>query len=327
MSSFLARRDERSTHPVRVLLEKFDWRQNLIYIGFIAIFIIFAITLSDRGFLTSDNLLNIVRQTSTISIMAVGMAFVIGAAQIDLSVGSTAGLASVVTAMTIGAAGVVPGIIAGLATGAVVGLVNGLFVSWIGVPSFLTTLGMLGMAQGVAMWVTGAAPEAIYDRHFTAIFGDGSIGPVPGLLIWTLAAVVAGHYGLRRTGFGRQVLATGGNSKAAAFSGVNTRRITFSVLFLSSMLAALAGMLYGGRFHSGSYDTGTGDELSVIAAVILGGTSLFGGRASVVGALIGSLMIGLLNNGLILMGLDSSQQQIARGAIIVLAVAISRRQT
>jgi ribose transport system permease protein len=325
MSSSVGRSDVTFSRSIRRLVARFDWRQNLIYVGFAAIFVIFAITLGDRGFLTSDNLLNIVRQTSTISVMAVGMAFVIGAAQIDLSVGSTAGLASVVTAMAIGAVGVVPGMLAGLITGVIVGLINGLFVSIVGVPSFLTTLGMLGVAQGVAMWITGAAPQAIYNLHFTAIFGDGNIGPIPGLLIWTLVVVIIGHFVLRRTGFGRQVLATGGNSRAAAFSGVNTRWITFLVLFLSSILAALAGMLYGGRFHSGSYNTGTGDELSVIAAVILGGTSLFGGRASVIGALIGSLMIGLLNNGLILMGLDSSQQQIARGAIIVLAVAISRR--
>lgn len=306
------------------LLKRLDWRQNLIFVGFVAIFAIFALTLNDRGFLHADNLLNIVRQTSTISVMAVGMAFVIGAAQIDLSVGSTAGLASVTTAMAIASWGTVPGIIVGVATGLAVGLLNGFFVSVVGVPSFLTTLGMLGVAQGVAMWITGAAPQNILDPSFTNAFGDADLGPIPGLLIWTLAAVAVGHLLLRKTAFGRRVLATGGNQRAALFSGVNTRRVVFAVLVLSGVLASVAGMLYAGRFHQGSYNTGTGDELSVIAAVILGGTSLFGGRATVIGALIGSLMIGLLNNGLILMGLDSSQQEVARGAIIVLAVAIAR---
>jgi ribose transport system permease protein len=326
MTTTIDRVDHSAVNSMKLVISKFGWRQNLIYVGFIGIFLVFAITLSNRGFLTSDNLLNIVRQTSTISVMAVGVAFVIAAAEIDLSVGAVAGLASVTSAMAIEAFGLVPGICAGVGTGLVVGAVNGFFVSIVGVPSFLMTLGMLGMAQGAAMWITGAAPQGIYDQQFTSIFGDSNIGPVPGLLIWTLAVVVIGHVVLRRTGFGRQVLATGGNSKAAVFSGVNTKRIVFLVLLLSSMLAALAGMLYAGRYHNGSYNTGTGDELSVIAAVILGGTSLFGGRASVVGALLGSLMMGLLNNGLILMGLDSSQQQFARGAIIVLAVAISRQR-
>jgi ribose transport system permease protein len=130
---------------------------------------------------------------------------------------------------------------------------------------------------------------------------------------------------LRHTSFGRGVLATGGNEEAARFSGVPTRRIKFAVMVLSSSAAAIAGMLYAGRLQSGRFQWGEGDELSVIAAVILGGTSLFGGRASVIGALLGSLMIGLINNGLILMGLEFSQQQIVRGAIIILAVALATR--
>jgi ribose transport system permease protein len=308
------------------LLQRLNWRQNLIFLGFIVIFAIFAVTLNDRGFLNPDNLLNIVRQTSTISVMAVGMVFVIGAAQIDLSVGSTAGLASVTTAMAITAWGTTAGIVIGLATGLAVGILNGFFVSVVGVPSFLATLGMLGVAQGVAMWITGAAPQNIIDPSFTNFFGDADVGPVPGLLVWTLAAVILGHLLLRRTAFGRRVLATGGNQRAALFSGVHTKRVIFAVLVISGVLASVAGMLYAGRFHQGSYNTGAGDELSVIAAVILGGTSLFGGRATVIGALIGSLMIGLLNNGLILMGLDSSQQEVARGAIIVLAVAVARNR-
>jgi ribose transport system permease protein len=121
------------------------------------------------------------------------------------------------------------------------------------------------------------------------------------------------------------VLATGGNESAAAFSGINTRRVKFTVLLISGTVAGLAGMLYAGRFQSGRFDWGTGDELSVIAAAILGGTSLFGGKGSIVGAVTGALLMGLINNGLILLGLDYSQQQIVRGAIIILAVALARR--
>jgi ribose transport system permease protein len=130
---------------------------------------------------------------------------------------------------------------------------------------------------------------------------------------------------LRKTAYGRQVLATGGNEAAARFSGVNTRRIKFYVLLVSGVVASLAGMLYAGRLHSGRFQWGEGDELSVIAAVILGGTSLFGGYGTVIGSVLGALLVGLINNGLTLMGLEFSQQQIVRGAIIILAVALARK--
>ncbi len=311
--------------PVRRALV-FDWRQNVIYFGFLAIFLFFAITLGDQGFLTTNNLLNVIRQTATISVMAVAMTFVIGAAQIDLSVGAVAGLASVTTAMGIAAFGLGPGIAIGLLTGLIVGSINGALVAWLAIPSFLVTLGMLGIARGTAMWITGTAPQPISNDAYTFAFGSGDFGPVPSLAVWTIAAVVIGHIVLRKTPYGRRVLATGGNPIAARFSGINITRITFLVLAVNGVVAAIGGMLYAGRLHSGRFAFGEGDELSVIAAVILGGTSLFGGRATVIGTLLGSLMIGLINNGLILMGLESSQQMIVRGVVIVLAVALSRRR-
>lgn len=308
------------------LVKGFDWRQYIIYIAFALVFLYFSVTLHDSGFLTSTNLLNILRATATISIMAVAMTFVIGAAQIDLSVGATAGLASVATAMTIHDHGVAAGIVVGLLTGLAVGSINGALVAFLAIPSFLVTLGMLGVAHGTAMWITNTEPQPILDNDYNNAFGSGDLGPMPSLVVWTLVVVVIGHVVLRKTSYGRRVLATGGNPVAARFSGVNTRRITFLVLAVMGLLAGLAGMLYAGRLQSGRFQWGEGDELSVIAAVILGGTSLFGGRASVIGALFGSLMIGLINNGLILAGLESSQQEIVRGAIIVVAVALGRRK-
>jgi ribose transport system permease protein len=306
-------------------LSDFDWRQYVLYFGFAALFVFFAITLSDEGFTTSDNLLNIVRQTATISVMAVAVTFVIGAAEIDLSVGAVAGLSSVITAMAIDSFGMMGGVAAGLLVGVAVGSINGALVTWVGIPSFLVTLGMLGIARGSAQWITDSAPQPILNDSFNMTFGSGDLGPVPSLVIWTVSAVVVGHVVLRHTSFGRSVLATGGNAEASRFSGVPTLRIKFMVMVLSSVAAAIAGMLYAGRLQSGRFQWGEGDELSVIAAVILGGTSLFGGRASVIGALLGSLTIGLINNGLTLMGLEFSQQQIVRGAIIILAVALARR--
>ena len=301
-----------------------NWREYIIYIGLVVIFLVFAATLGDRGFLDPNNLLNIIRQTAIIAVVSVTMTFVLSTGEIDLSVGAVAGLASVATAMGIDQFGIAGGILYGLGTGVVVGAVNGWLTTGIGIPSFLTTLAMMGIARGVAMWISGTAAIPILSKPYAAIFGAGNLGPIPSLLIWVAIIGIAGHIVLRRTTFGRRVLATGGNETSARYSGVNTASIKFRVLMLSSMAAAFAGMLYAGRLHSGRFQFGEGDELSVIAAAVLGGTSLFGGAGTVVGSIMGALMIGLINNGLVLMGLEFSQQLMARGAIIIIAVAISQ---
>ncbi|MFL5661511.1 MAG: ABC transporter permease [Ktedonobacteraceae bacterium] len=304
---------------------RFDWRQYVVYIGFVVLLLFFSIVLSGSGFLNTNNLLNIVRQTAIISVMAVAMTFVIAAAEIDLSIGALAGLASVVTALMIQQYGILAGIGAGLLVGLIIGTINGFLVTRFGIPSFLVTLGMLSVAQGTAMWISATAPIPILNDTYNNIFGSGQVGPIPSLVIWPLVFLVAGYVVLRKTAYGRQVLATGGNVTAARFSGVNTRRIKFLVFLVSGTVAAFAGMLYAGHLQSGRFTWGQGDELSVIAAVILGGTSLFGGAGSVVGSVFGSLLIGLINNGLVLMGLDVSQQLIVRGVIIILAVALGRK--
>jgi ribose transport system permease protein len=306
-------------------LAGFDWRQYVVYIGFVVLLLFFSIILNGSGFLNPTNLLNIVRQTAIIAVMAVAMTFVIAAAEIDLSIGSLAGLSSVVTALAILQYGILGGIVAGLLTGLIVGSINGFLVTRIGIPSFLVTLGMLSAAQGAAMWISATAPIPIASALYNNIFGSGNVGPIPSLIIWPIVFLVIGHITLRKTAYGRQVLATGGNATAARFSGVKTGRIKFLVFLVMSTVAALAGMLYAGHLQSGRFEWGQGDELSVIAAVILGGTSLFGGAGTVVGSVFGALLIGLINNGLVLMGLDVSQQLIIRGLIIILAVALGRK--
>ncbi len=303
-----------------------NWRQNIIYIGFVVIFVVFALTLSDKGFLNPNNLLNIVRQTAMIAVMAVAMTFVLSAGEIDLSVGAVAGLATVTVAMAIAVAGPLGGVLAGLATGLAVGMFNGWLTTKVGIPSFLTTLAMMGIAKGVAMWISDTAAVPILSPSYSWVFGGGSVGPIPVLMFWIALIAGIGHVALRRSGFGRRVLATGGGETAARYSGIDTASIKFRVLVLSSCAAALAGMLYAGRLQSGRFQLGEGDELSVIAAAVLGGTSLFGGKGTVIGTIVGALMIGLINNGLILMGLEFSQQLIARGGIIILAVALSQKK-
>lgn len=322
----IAPRETEAPRNFATMLKELDWRRYVIYIGFVVVFLFFAVLLRDQGFLSPQNLLNIFRQTATITVIAVGMTYVISCAEIDLSVGSVAGLSSVCTAMALSQWGLIPGILAGLAVGLVVGSVNGALVSLLGIPSFLVTLGMLGIAVGVAQWITASAPQPILNDTFNMLFGSGDFGPVPGLVVWSAIFVAIGAVVLNRTKFGRQVLATGGNRNAAEFTGINTKRIKFQVLLISGMVASVAGMLYAGRLQSGRFQWGAGDELSAIAAVILGGTSLFGGFGSIVGTLFGALLIGLINNGLILAGLDSSQQQVVRGAIIILAVALARKK-
>jgi ribose transport system permease protein len=307
-------------------IQYLNWRQYIVYIAFIGVIIYFGFTLGDDGFLTTNNLLNIVRQTAIISIMGVAMTFVISTAEIDLSVGSIAALSSLTAAMALEAGyGILGALVAGMGTGFIIGLINGLLVTRVLIPSFLVTLGMMGVTKGLAMWVTNTSPVPIIDKTYIFIFGSGDIGRIPVLLVWTISIAAIGHILLRKTTFGRKTLATGGNQNAARFSGVNVARTKLYVLIGSGMMAGLAGMLYSGRMHSGRYTFGEGDELSVIAAVILGGTSLFGGVGTVIGTVIGSLMIGTINNGLIIMGLDVSQQMIVKGLIIILAVAFGRK--
>ncbi|HEV7604906.1 MAG TPA: hypothetical protein VGO15_08055, partial [Candidatus Limnocylindrales bacterium] len=174
--SDLAPPDRRGLASLRAV----DWRQYIIYFGFVIVFLVFAITLGDKGFLTSTNLLNVFRQTAIISIMAVAMTFVIGAGNIDLSVGATAGLSSVTTALALGAWGLpLPAaVVVGLLTGLVVGVANGLLVAYVAIPAFLVTLGTLGIVNGAAQWLSDTAPIPIQNDTFTYIFGSGDIGPI-----------------------------------------------------------------------------------------------------------------------------------------------------
>jgi ribose transport system permease protein len=210
--------------------------------------------------------------------------------------------------------------------GLLIGLANGLLTTRLRIPSFLVTLGMLSIVVGLARLTTNLEPVPVVDQTYAFLFGSGSIGPVPILLVWTGGFLVAFHILLRHTPFGRQVLATGGNRIAASYSGINTDRVKVIVLMMSAGTAAVAGMLYAGRLQGARYTLGETDLLTVIAATVIGGTSMFGGRGSIIGALVGSLLMGVLNNGLLLLGLSVSEQLIARGVIIIAAVALSLRE-
>ncbi len=305
-----------------------QWRDFVVYIFFAVVLMFFAFTIGDKGFLTVANLFNITRTTSMIAIMAIAMTFVIAAGELDLSIGSSAALSALVAALTIAAGyGMVAGVVMGISSGLAVGALNGFFVTFFKIPSFLVTLGSMQLIRGLDMRLTYTKPVAIADTTFTSFFGSGKIGPFPSLFVWSLIVVVIGHIVLRYTTFGRQVLATGGNPVAARFSGVPVERIKMYCFLLSGAAGALAGLLYSGMMQTARYTFGTGAELAAIAAVILGGTSLFGGKATVIGTFVGALLIGTINNGLIIMGLDVSEQMMISGGLIIMAVAFGRRPT
>lgn len=308
------------------LANRFNLQQYVVYLGFLAIFLFFAIVLKDSGFLTVRNLSNIVLQTAPATIMAIGLVFVMSAGEIDLSIGSTVAVAALAAAVTLGQYGLVAGVLAGLGAGLLVGLINGALVAYVKLPSFLVTLATLGLFAGVSRSMTDLRSIPVTDSVFTGFFGSGVFLGIPSLIWWTAIAVAIGHIIYRETRFGAHVLATGDNARAASVSGISVPRIRLAVMAISGTLAGLAGLLYAGRLQAAKYTLGETDLMTVIAAVIVGGTLLNGGRGSIIGALVGSLMMGMLNNGLILMGLSVSDQMIVRGLIILAAVAVSLRE-
>ena len=301
-------------------------RPYVVYVAAALIFSLFAVVLRDDGFLTASNLLNIGRQAAPIAVMAVGMTFALASSEIDLSVGSVAALSSLVAAETVGDYGFVAGAAVALAVGAGIGLVNGLITVKVRIPSFLVTLGMLGIVSGIARNMNNLQSLPIRNDTFLAVFGAGSLGPVSSLLIWTVVVGLVGHLVLHQLRWGRHVLSVGADRAAASALGINTARIRITALMTCAAAASFAGVLLAGRLAIGRHDLGENLLLTVIAAVVIGGTNLFGGRASVAGAVAGAVVMAMLNNGLILMGLRVADQLIARGVIIILAVALSMRE-
>jgi len=298
----------------------------VVYVGFLLIFAAFAVLLRGEGFLTVSNLLNIVQETTPVTVMAIGMVFVLSAGEIDLSIGSVVAIAALLAAVVMRAHNWTLGVAAGLGAGAAVGLINGALVAYARLPSFLVTLATMGLLAGVARRMTNLRSVPVIDTTFTGLFGSGSLFGIPSLVLWTVLTVSLAHYVYRETRFGARLLATGDNPHAARAAGIKVNRLRLKVLVLGSTCAALAGLLYLGRIQGARYTLGETDLLTVIAAAVVGGTRLDGGTGTVLGALIGSLLMGMLNNGLILMGLAVSEQMIVRGFIILVAIVLTLRE-
>jgi ribose transport system permease protein len=252
--------------------------------------------------------------------------FVLCAGEIDLSVASIAPVAALMTAVALDREyNFVFAALIGIGFGAVVGLANGLAVVFFRIPSFVVTLGTLGIMTGLAQVVTNANTISIANDEFLFWFGGGSFDGIPILAFWTLGALIIGSTILSLSPIGRRVLATGANANAARFSGIRTGRIKIGVMTASGISGGLAGVLYNGQYAAASFTIGANDLLSVIAAAIIGGASLEGGKGTVLGAVIASLLVGTLNNALVLVGFGAPQQVMVQGVIIVAAVLVSSR--
>lgn len=299
------------------------WGKLMVYIVFTLVFILFSVVLRDKGFL-GVNLLNIVRQTAVVGVMAVAGTFVIACGQIDLTVGSVAAMSAMIAALILQWTGsILLALGASILFGVLIGCINGLLVTRLGLPSFLATLGMMQVVRGMAMKVTNTAAVPITNQTFNTIFGTGYLGAISVLILWMLFFFTIGFFLFNKTPFGRHTLAVGGNETAAGYTGINTKRIKMTVFMMSGGFAAFAGIMYAGRMQSGRYTFGEGDEMSVIAAVVLGGAAMSGGSGSIIGTLFGALLMGMINNALVLAGLSSAEQTMVRGAIIIVAVALS----
>jgi ribose transport system permease protein len=294
-----------------------------------------ALSVATDRFLTVDNGVNVLRQISINLCLSIGMTLVILSGGIDLSVGSVLALAGAVAAgllkdgVTLAPLGVVlqftpfGAVAAGIGTGAVLGACNGLAITRLRIPPFVATLGMLSIARGLTRLWTGGHPIAGLGPQFGYLGVGQPWGvPMPAAIAFALAAMLA--FVLRRTRFGRHLYAVGGNERAAALSGLNVRRIKLAVYTLGGALAGVAGLLFTARLDAAEPNAGFSYELDSIAAVVIGGTSLSGGRGAIFGTVLGCLIIGVLNNGLVLLKVSPDWQLVVKGLVIVAAVAIDR---
>ena len=311
-----------------------------ILLFFVALCIYFQIT-TEGIFLNKDSLRMILLQASINTILAVGMTLVIITAGIDLSVGSVLAIAGVIAMNVLIHACPVTGwwakpiwwsmpiaIVVSLLTASLVGVLcglhNGLPITRLGVPPFIATLALMTIARGGAYLVTGGFPVGPLPREFTRVIGEGSILGVPLLVVVALSVAAGGHFILTRTTFGRHVYATGGSEQAARLSGVDVKRVKLIVYAFCGLLSGLAGFLLAGRLGAGDPKSGLGFELNAIAAVVLGGTSLMGGVGTVLGTLLGAVVISSLNVGLVLMGVSEFYQMVIKGYVILMAVVLDQ---
>lgn len=294
-----------------------DWFSTMMLIALIAGF-----TIATPRFLTVGNAQVILEQSVVLAVAAFGATLVIIAGSIDLSVGSVVGVTAVVTALAVNEVGVVLGVSLAVLVGAAAGLVNGAVFSYWRIPSFIVTLGMLTALRGVVLGITAGSPTVIRDRGFVDALNGRTFGISHSVLVALLVGAVA-YLLLERLAFGREVKAIGSGERVARLSGIRVDRAKLLVFVVAGVLAAVAGVLLAARSRVGDPTQGIGLELQVIAAVVIGGTPLTGGIGRVWGTAIGAITIGVLSNGLNILGVEAYWQEIVTGLVLVVAVFLT----
>lgn len=297
------------------------WWERVGIASVLLLLVIFMVATAPN-FTSVDNILNIARSVSINAILAAGMTFVILSAGIDLSVGSTLAVAGVFS-VSLWSSGVNPivAVLGGIVIGGLAGLLNGYLVAHLALAAFIVTLGSMTFLRGLSYTIADGRPIVASELGFRDI-GNAYVGPIPAPVICMVVVYLAAWFLLERTTFGRHVYAVGGNPEAARLAGVNVRKILVLVYVIAGACAGLAGVIFAARVVSGQPTAGQGFELDAIAAVVLGGTSLMGGRGRILGTLVGAVILGVLNNGLILLNVPFFHQLMIKGAVIVVAVAI-----
>jgi ribose transport system permease protein len=282
-------------------------------------------TIADREqFLTRDNLLTVLTQASVTGVVAMGMTFVIATGGIDLSVGSMLAAASIAGGL-VGDEQSLPFMVGALGFGVLLGLINGVAIAYGRIVPFIATLAMFAGARGLALWMSDKTPISLLQLDFVRELGRGRVAGIPYAALVFVAVTAGGWVLLNRTRYGRHVIAVGGNREAARMAGVRLQRIVCSVYVLSGLCVGIAAVLLSGRLGSASPVAGNLLELDAIAAVVIGGTSLAGGRATITGTFLGVITFGLLFNLLNLLDMPTELQQLTKGVIILAAAALQRR--
>lgn len=293
-----------------------------VVVGLIIIVVFF--TIMKSNFLSINNILNMLRQTSINGLLAIGMTFVVLTGGIDLSVGSIVGASGMFTALIARTATGLPwylAVIVGVCVGILLGAINGTLISYLKVPAFIATLGMLSVARGITFMASDAKPVPGLNKEFLYI-GRGDVARVPIPVIVLIVVLIVSFIVLYKTRYGRYVFATGGNPVSARVSGINVKASICSVYIISGALAGLAGVILTSRVTSGVSQSGTGYEVDAIAAAVIGGNSLAGGRGRLWGTIVGFLIMGVMNSGLDMMAVSTYWQLIIKGTIIVAAVML-----
>ncbi|CAJ3460204.1 carbohydrate ABC transporter permease [Burkholderia pseudomallei] len=317
----------RATGPARAAHALAALRRSTTFyplVGLVAVCV--AMVFASDSFLSAANLENVLRQVSINAIIGVGMTCVILTGGIDLSVGSVMALSGTLAAgLLVAGANGAAALAAGIGVGVALGAANGLFVAFAGMPPIIVTLATMGIARGLALIYTGGYPiDGLPD--WVRFFGSGKVLGVQMPVLTMLAVYALAWLMLERMPFGRYVYAIGGNEHATRLSGVRVSRVKLAVYTFAGLTSALAALVLTGRLMSGQLNAGGGFELDAIAAVVMGGTSIAGGRGSIVGTLVGALLLGVLNNGLNMIGVNPYVQNVIKGAIILLAIYIGRER-